>query len=89
MEEFVFKGKGVAATMLWSTDNPLYFHIIEKSTGNTLPMKYEADPMGFVHIYNAYEDDAGYIVLDAPFQSFPIAYHLGKVSRKKLGLART
>ena len=71
MQEFIFKGNGIGTTMSWNTDNPLYFRVIEKSTGNELPIKYEADPMGFVHTFNAYEDD-GYIVLDAPWQSFPI-----------------
>ena len=42
-------------------------------------MKYEADPMGFVHTFNAYEDDS-YIILDAPWQSFPIQYHVGTIS---------
>ena len=76
MQEIIFKGNGIGTTMSWNTDNPLYFRVIEKSTGNELPIKYEADPMGFVHTFNAYEDD-GYIVLDAPWQSFPIMYHLG------------
>ena len=78
MQEFIFKGNGIGTTMSWNTDNPLYFRVIEKSTGNELPIKYEADPMGFVHTFNAYEDKDGYIVLDAPWQSFPIMYHLGQ-----------
>ena len=79
MQELVFKGNGIGTTMSWNTDNPLYFRVIEKSTGNESPIKYEADPMGFVHTFNAYEDD-DYIVLDAPWQSFPIMYHLGTIS---------
>jgi carotenoid cleavage dioxygenase-like enzyme len=57
MQELIFKGNGIGTTMSWNTDNPLYFRVIEKSTGNELPIKYEADPMGFVHTFNAYEDD--------------------------------
>ena len=36
--------------------------------------------MGYVHTFNAYEDENGFIVLDAPWQSFPIMYHLGTIS---------
>ena len=79
MQELIFKGNGIGTTMSWNTDNPLYFRVIEKSTGNELPIKYEADPMGFVHTFNAHEED-GYIVLDAPWQSFPIMYHVGTIS---------
>ena len=32
-----------------------------------VPLNYEADPMGFYHIINAYED-SGHLVLDAPFK---------------------
>jgi carotenoid cleavage dioxygenase-like enzyme len=60
MQELIIKGNGIGTTMSWNTDNPLYFRVIEKSTGNELPIKYEADPMGFVHTFNAYEED-GYI----------------------------
>ena len=69
MQEFIFKGNGIGTTMSWNTDNPLYFRVIEKSTGNELPIKYEADPMGFVHTFNAYEDD-GYIGFVHPIFRF-------------------
>ena len=32
-----------------------------------VPLNYEADPMGFFHIINAYEE-SGHLVLDAPFK---------------------
>ena len=79
INEFIIKGKAIGSMMAWNTENPLYFRVIEKATGKELPIKYEADPMGFVHTFNAYEDD-GYIVLDAPWQSFPIQYHVGTIS---------
>ena len=52
--------------MYWEKDEPLLFHVVEKATGNIFPIKYEADPMGFFHMINAYEED-GFILLDAPF----------------------
>ena len=44
-----------------------------------VPLNYEADPMGFYHIINAYED-SGHLVLDAPFK-------VGKI--KTLGFCAT
>ena len=39
-----------------------------------VPLNYEADPMGFYHIINAYEE-SGHIVLDAPFKVSSSWYH--------------
>ena len=43
--------------MYWDDSEPLLFHVVEKPTGNIHPVKYEADPMGFFHMINAYEED--------------------------------
>ena len=64
--------------MYWDSSEPLLFHVVEKSTGNILPIKYEADPMGFFHMINAYEED-GFIILDAPFKSSPVSYNVFQV----------
>ena len=36
--------------------------------------------MGFYHIFNAYEED-GFLILDAPFKSFPISYEVFHVEK--------
>jgi len=61
--------------MYWDSEAPLRFHVIEKSSGKRVPLNYEADPMGFYHIINAYED-SGHLVLDAPFKAQPISYNV-------------
>ena len=59
--------------MFWDGDSILRFHVMRKSDGQILSTKYEADPQGFFHIFNAYEED-GHLILDAPFKSTPISY---------------
>ena len=59
--EHIVKGLPIGATMYWDKENPLVFHVIEKDNGKIHPINYEADPMGFFHIINAYEDD-GFII---------------------------
>jgi len=66
-------GKTLGETMFWDDDTTLKFHIVDKKTGKFLPIKYEADPMGFFHIFNAYEENDS-IVLDAPFNTKGISY---------------
>ena len=75
---FLIEGLSLGATMYWEKDEPLLFHVVEKVTGNIFPVKYEADPMGFFHMINAYEED-GFILLDAPFKSSPVSYNVFKV----------
>ena len=64
--------------MYWDKDEPLLFHVVEKATGNIFPVKYEADPMGFFHMINAYEED-NFLILDAPFKSSPVSYNVFQV----------
>ena len=64
--------------MYLDESEPLQFHVVEKSTGNSHPVKYEADPMGFFHMINAYEEN-DFIVLDAPFKSSPVSYSVFQV----------
>ena len=64
--------------MYWDDSEPLLFHVVEKATGKIHPVKYEADPMGFFHMINAYEED-NFIVLDAPFKSSPVSYNVFQV----------
>ena len=59
--------------MHWDDTKPLLFHIVKKSTGELIPINYEADPMGFIHIINAYEEN-DHIFVDAPFKSTAIDY---------------
>ena len=77
--EHILKGNTIGASMYWAKDDPLLFHVMEKATGNISPIKYEADPMGFFHIINAYEDD-GHIILDAPFKSSPVSYNVFQIA---------
>ena len=65
--------------MFWDPDSTLRFHVMEKSTGKFLPNKYEADPMGFYHVFNAYEEE-GCVVLDAPFKPSPTSYDVFTVA---------
>ena len=44
-----------------------------------MPINYEADPMGFFHIINAYEESR-HLVLDAPFKSSPVSYNVFMVA---------
>ena len=76
--DHIIKGKGIGDTMYWDENMPLYFHIVEKSTGKLHPLKYEADPFGFFHAINAYEED-GHVILDAPFKSTPVSYNSLKI----------
>ena len=46
---------------------------MKKSNGELIPINYEADPMGFIHIINAYEEN-DHIFVDAPFKSTAIDY---------------
>ena len=78
LKKSFFSGLSLGATMYWDSSEPLLFHVVEKSTGNILPIKYEADPMGFFHMINAYEED-GFIILDAPFKSSPVSYNVFQV----------
>ena len=66
--------------MFWDSSSPLTFHVLEKSSGNVLPLHYEADPMGFFHIINAYEE-SDHIVLDAAFKSSPVSYDVFMVDK--------
>ena len=76
----VWQGKNLGATMSWEADSMLGFHVLEKSTGIIKSTKYEGDPMGFYHIFNAYEED-GFLILDAPFKSVPISYEVFYVDK--------
>ena len=76
----VWQGKNLGATMSWDADSMLSFHVLEKSTGVIKSTKYEGDPMGFYHIFNAYEED-GFLILDAPFKSVPISYEVFQVEK--------
>ena len=69
--------------MFWDPDSTLRFHVMEKSTGIFLPNKYEADPMGFYHVFNAYEED-NCLVLDAPFKPSPTSYDVFTVVLQKV-----
>jgi len=71
--EHVWKGKSLGESMFWDENSILRFHVVRKSDGQILSTKYEADPQGFFHIFNAYEED-GHLILDAPFKSTPISY---------------
>ena len=71
----VWQGKNFGASMSWDAESMLGFHVLDKSTGIIKSTKYEADPMGFYHIFNAYEED-GFLILDAPFKSVPISYEM-------------
>ena len=71
--EHIVRGLPIGATMYWDKENPLVFHVVEKANGKIHPINYEADPMGFFHIINAYEDN-GFIILDAPFKASPVSY---------------
>ena len=66
--------------MSWDADSMLTFHVVDKSTGIIKSTKYEGDPMGFYHIFNAYEED-GFLMLDAPFKSAPTSYELFYVDK--------
>ena len=69
----VWQGKNLGDSMSWDGDSTLKFNVVDKSTGKILPINYEADPMGFFHIFNAYEEN-NCIILDAPFKSSPVSY---------------
>ena len=71
----VWQGKNYGASMSWDAGSMLGFHVLEKSTGIIKSTKYEGDPMGFYHIFNAYEED-GFLILDAPFKAVPISYEV-------------
>lgn len=76
----VWQGKTFGASTSWDTDSMLVFHVLDKSTGIIKSTKYEGDPMGFYHIFNAYEED-GFLMLDAPFKSVPTSYEVFYVDK--------
>ena len=76
----IWQGKNIGSSMSWDAESTLRFHILDKSTGVIKTTKYEGDPMGFYHIFNAYEED-GFLILDAPFKSSPISYDVFTVSK--------
>ena len=78
MYEHIVKGLPLGAAMYWAKDDPLLFNVVEKSTGKIHPIKYEADPMGFSHLINAYEEN-DHIILDAPFRSSAEVYQIFQI----------
>ena len=56
---------------------------MKKSNGELIPINYEADPMGFIHIINAYEEN-DHIFVDAPFKSTAIDYRYQNVKSANL-----
>ncbi|KAG7173550.1 Beta,beta-carotene 15,15'-dioxygenase-like 2, partial [Homarus americanus] len=47
----------------WMPEEHLYFHVIERSTGRSVPIKYTADSLIILHHINAWEED-GHLILD-------------------------
>lgn len=76
---YIIQGLPLGSLMYYDSSAILKFHVLDKVSGEFLPLTYEADPMGFFHIFNAYEDD-GFLVLDAPFKSTPISYDVFRIA---------
>ena len=66
-----------------STSVQTRFHVIKKSTGEVLPVKYEAGPMFYFHTINAYEEGGAIVVDIAAFDDATIINRLFLENLKK------
>jgi len=80
IKNFVIKGQGMGNLMYWDPEEDMTFHVLDKQTGEFLPISYTADPMGWFHIFNAYED-SGFLVMDAPFKSQSVSYSVFQLDK--------